>query len=137
VRKYVQEREYIADEYKKTKVRLNQNEAQQQPLLEQQQQFEQSRQISIQQQSCSEQLQQSAQFSALDKGLNAHLQQLKQFIQQYQKVEQNLGSIQQAQSKLEQDQIVLNEQFKNLAHHNRLKTKLSRNKNRESNNRLD
>lgn len=110
VRKYVQEREYIADEYKKTKVRLNQNEAQQQPLLEQQQQFEQSRHsLSIQQQSCSEQLQQSAQFSTLDKGLNAHLQQLKQFIQQYQKVEQNLGSIQQAQSKLEQDQIVLNE----------------------------
>ncbi|WP_336937758.1 AAA family ATPase [Acinetobacter modestus] len=110
VRKYVQEREYIADEYKKTKVRLNQNEAQQQPLLEQQQQFEQSRHsLSIQQHSCSEQLQQSAQFSALDKGLNAHLQQLKQFIQQYQKVEQNLGSIQQAQSKLEQDQIVLNE----------------------------
>ncbi|MCH7310594.1 AAA family ATPase [Acinetobacter sp. ANC 4805] len=110
VRKYVQEREYIADEYKKTKVRLNQNEAQQRPLLEQQQQFEQSRHsLSIQQQSCSEQLQQSAQFSTLDKGLNAHIQQLKQFIQQYQKVEQNLGSIQQAQSKLEQDQIVLNE----------------------------
>jgi exonuclease SbcC len=77
VRKYVQEREYIADEYKKTKLRLNQNEAQQQPLLEQQQQFEQSHHsLSIQQQSCSEQLQQSAQFSTLDKGLNAHLQQL-------------------------------------------------------------
>ena len=41
--------------------------------------------------------------------MNAHLQQLQQFILQYQKVEQNLGSIQQAQSKLEQDQIVLNE----------------------------
>ncbi|UUM27385.1 AAA family ATPase [Acinetobacter colistiniresistens] len=110
VRKYVQEREYIADEYKKTKVRLSQNEAQQQPLLEQQQQFEQSHHnLSIQQQRCFEQLQQSVQFSALDKGLNAHIQQLNQFIQQYQKVEQNLGSIQQAQSKLEQDKILLHE----------------------------
>ncbi|MBH2002005.1 MAG: AAA family ATPase [Moraxellaceae bacterium] len=110
VRKYVQEREYIADEYKKTKIRLNQNEAQQQPLLEQQQQFEQiHHSLSTQQQSCFGQLQQSAQFSNLDKGLNAHIQQLKQFIQQYQKVEQNLGSIQHAQSKLKQDQIVLNE----------------------------
>ncbi|ENX42778.1 AAA family ATPase [Acinetobacter sp. NIPH 2100] len=110
VRKYVQEREYIADEYKKTKNRLNQIESQQRPLQEQQQQFEQSHHsLSIQYQTNLEQLQQSIQFTTLDNGLNAHIQQLNQFIQQYQKVEQSLGSIQQAQSKLEQDKVILND----------------------------
>ena len=41
VRKYVQERDYIAEDYKKTKSRLGQIESQQQPLLQQQQQLEQ------------------------------------------------------------------------------------------------
>ncbi|KYQ83125.1 ATP-dependent dsDNA exonuclease [Acinetobacter sp. NRRL B-65365] len=104
VRKYVQERDYIAEDYKKTKSRLTHIETQQQPLLKQQQQLEQNLQnISTQQTSCLEQLQQSAHFSTLDKGLHAHVQQLEQFIQHYQKVENTLGNIQQAQSKLEQD----------------------------------
>lgn len=104
VRKYVQERDYIAEDYKKTKSRLTHIETQQQPLLQQQQQLEQNLQnIGTQQTSCLEQLQQSAHFSALDKGLHAHVQQLEQFIQHYQKVENTLGNIQQAQSKLEQD----------------------------------
>lgn len=104
VRKYVQERDYIAEDYKKTKSRLTHIETQQQPLLQQQQQLEQSLEnIGTQQTSCLEQLQQSAHFSILDKGLHAHVQQLEQFIQHYQKVENTLGNIQQAQSKLEQD----------------------------------
>ncbi|GAA5632385.1 hypothetical protein Acal02_03037 [Acinetobacter calcoaceticus] len=104
VRKYVQERDYIAEDYKKTKSRLTLIETQQQPLLQQQQQLEQSLQnIGTQQTSCLEQLQQSAHFSTLDKGLHAHVQQLEQFILHYQKVENTLGNIQQAQSKLEQD----------------------------------
>ncbi|WHP05413.1 AAA family ATPase [Acinetobacter corruptisaponis] len=104
VRKYVQERDYIAEDYKKTKARLTHIENQQQPLLQQQQQLEQHLQnIGTQQTSCLEQLQQNAHFSALDKGLHAHVQQLEQFIQHYQKVENTLGNIQQAQSKLEQD----------------------------------
>ncbi|WP_445404532.1 AAA family ATPase [Acinetobacter vivianii] len=104
VRKYVQERDYIAEDYKKTKIRLVHIETQQQPLLQQQQQLEQNLlNIGTQQTSCLEQLQQSAHFSILDKGLHAHVQQLEQFIQHYQKVENTLGNIQQAQSKLEQD----------------------------------
>lgn len=104
VRKYVQERDYIAEDYKKTKSRLGQIESQQQPLLQQQQQLEQNLQnIATQQTSCLEQLQQSTHFSALDKGLHAHVQQLEHFIQHYQKVENTLGNIQQTQSKLEQD----------------------------------
>lgn len=104
VRKYVQERDYIAEDYKKTKSRLAHVETQQQPLLQQQQQLEQHIQnLSTQQATCIEQLQHSAHFSVLDKGLHAHVQQLEQFIQHYQKVENTLGNIQQAQVKLEQD----------------------------------
>ncbi|EXB27564.1 AAA domain protein [Acinetobacter baumannii 1437282] len=104
VRKYVQERDYIAEDYKKTKSRLVHVETQQQPLLQQQQQLEQHIQnLSTQQATCIEQLQRSGHFSVLDKGLHAHVQQLEQFIQHYQKVENTLGNIQQAQAKLEQD----------------------------------
>ncbi|MGR0306173.1 AAA family ATPase [Acinetobacter beijerinckii] len=109
VRKFVQERDYIAEEYKKTKSRLTQLESQQQPLIEQQQQLGQSiRNLSVQHTTCLEQLKYSAQYTPLDKGLNAHIQQLKQFIQQYQKVENTLGSIQQAQTQLKQDQNTFN-----------------------------
>ncbi len=104
VRKYVQERDYIAEDYKKTKSRLAHVETQQQPLLQQQQQLEQHIQnLSTQQATCLEQLQHSGHFSVLDKGLHAHVQQLEQFIQHYQKVENTLGNIQQAQAKIEQD----------------------------------
>ncbi|WP_436870663.1 SbcC/MukB-like Walker B domain-containing protein [Acinetobacter courvalinii] len=104
VRKYVQERDYIAEDYKKTKSRLAHIETQQQPLQQQQQQLEQHIQnLSTQQATCIEQLQHSGHFSVLDKGLHAHVQQLEQFIQHYQKVENTLGNIQQAQAKLEQD----------------------------------
>ncbi|ENV63764.1 hypothetical protein F949_01145 [Acinetobacter junii NIPH 182] len=109
VRKFVQERDYIAEEYKKTKIRLTQLESQQQPLIEQQQQLEQSIQnFSAQHTACLEQLKHSAQYAPLDNGLHAHIQQLKQFIQQYQKVENTLGSIQQAQTQLKQDQNTFN-----------------------------
>ncbi|UTO18720.1 AAA family ATPase [Acinetobacter sp. Z1] len=109
VRKFVQERDYIAEEYKKTKSRLTQLESQKQPLIEQQQQLEQSIQnLSAQHTACLEQLKHSAQYAPLDKGLHAHIQQLKQFIQQYQKVENTLGSIQQAQTQLKQDQNTFN-----------------------------
>ena len=105
VRKFVQERDYIAEEYKKNKTRLTQLENQQQPLIEQQQQLEQRiKNLIAQHTTCLEQLKYSAQYTPLDQGLNAHIQQLKQFILQYQKVENALGSIQKAQAKLEQDQ---------------------------------
>lgn len=110
VRKYVQERDYIAEDYKKTKSRLAHVETQQQPLLQQQQQLEQHIQnLSTQQATCIEQLQHSGHFSVLDKGLHAHVQQLEQFIRHYQKVENTLGNIQQAQAKLEQDKHLLDQ----------------------------
>ncbi|MCU4641184.1 AAA family ATPase [Acinetobacter courvalinii] len=110
VRKYVQERDYIAEDYKKTKSRLAHVETQQQPLQQQQQQLEQHIQnLSTQQATCIEQLQHSGHFSVLDKGLHAHVQQLEQFIQHYQKVENTLGNIQQAQAKLKQDKHLLDQ----------------------------
>lgn len=113
VRKFVQERDYIAEEYKKTKTRLTQLESQQQPLIEQQQQLEQRiKNVIAQHTTCLEQLKHSTQYTPLDKGLNAHIQQLKQFIQQYQKVENILGSIQQAQTQLKQDQNTFNSLIK-------------------------
>ncbi|MEF9957632.1 MAG: AAA family ATPase, partial [Acinetobacter sp.] len=109
LRKSLQEHEYLAEEYKNTKSRLIHIETQQKPLLEQQQKLEHEiQQFTEQHKQCAEQLQHSSQFSPLDQGLNAHIQQLKQFIQHYQKVEQSLGTSQLAQSKLEQDQTQLN-----------------------------
>jgi exonuclease SbcC len=130
VRKFVQERDYIAEEYKKTKIRLTQLESQQQPLIEQQQQLEQSIQnLSAQHTACLEQLKHSAQYAPLDKGLNAHIQQLKQFIQQYQKVENTLGSIQQAQTQLEQDQNTFNSLVTQFGTPNKLNSVLSNSRN--------
>ncbi|KXO85391.1 ATP-dependent dsDNA exonuclease [Acinetobacter venetianus] len=105
LRVYLQKREHIKESYNNTKNRLTQLEGQQQPLIEQQLQLEQRiKNLITQHTTCLEQLKYSAQYAPLDQGLNAHIQQLKQFIQQYQKVENALGSIQQAQAKLEQDQ---------------------------------
>jgi exonuclease SbcC len=58
--------------------------------------------------------------SALDKGFNAHIQQLKQFIQQYQKVEHNLG-IDSAASQA--DQKIVNDLIQRFGTPNKLKTK--------------
>lgn len=105
LRSYLQKREHIKEDYNKTKNRLNQIESQQQPLLAQQQHLEQSIQkLSMQHTACLEQLKHSAQYSPLDHGLNAHIQQLKQFNLHYQKVENSLGSIQDAKVRIEQDQ---------------------------------
>ena len=109
LRKYLQKREHIKEDFNKTKNQLVRLEQQQKPLFEQQQKFEHEiQQFTEQHKQCTEQLQHGSQFSPLDQGLNAHIQQLKQFILHYQKVEQSLGNSQLAQSKLEQDQTQLN-----------------------------
>jgi exonuclease SbcC len=125
LRTYLQKREHIKDEYNKTKSRLTQIESQQQPLQAQQQQLQQSIQnLEEQQKICTDQRQHSIQFSPLDKGLNAHIQQLKQFILQYQKVENTLGNIQHAQTKLDQNQIVLNDLVKQFGKPQQVETQI-------------
>ncbi|MDS7933792.1 SbcC/MukB-like Walker B domain-containing protein [Acinetobacter sp. V91_7] len=101
VRQSIQERTFIADEYKKCKEKRNVLEQKLSPLQQQQntvqQQIEQlqKNQIHLQQQ-----LTQTGQYAVLDKGLSAHLHQLGQFIQNYEAIEQQLGNPTLARQKL-------------------------------------
>lgn len=101
VRQSIQERAFIADEYKKCKEKRNVLEQKQSPLQQQQNTVQQhiaqleQNQIHLQQQ-----LTQTQQYAVLDKGLSAHLHQLGQFIQNYQAIEQQLGNPTLARQKL-------------------------------------
>ncbi|MDS7932034.1 AAA family ATPase [Acinetobacter sp. V102_4] len=110
VRQSIQERTFIADEYKKCKEKRNVLEQKLNPLQQQQntvqQQIEQLQQNQIHLQ---QQLTQTGQYAVLDKGLSAHLHQLGQFIQNYEAIEQQLGNptlahqkLSEAKSELEQ-----------------------------------
>lgn len=110
VRQSIQERAFIADEYKKCKEKKNVLEQKLSPVQQQQNavqqhiaQLEQNK-IHLQQQ-----LTQTQQYTVLDKGLSAHLHQLGQFIQNYEVIEQQLGNptfarqkLSEAKSELEQ-----------------------------------
>ncbi|MEH1712287.1 AAA family ATPase [Acinetobacter pittii] len=101
VRQSIQERAFIADEYKKCKEKRNVLEQKLSPLHQQQNTVQQhiaqleQNQIHLQQQ-----LTQTQQYAVLDKGLSAHLHQLGQFIQNYQAIEQQLGNPTLARQKL-------------------------------------
>lgn len=110
VRQSIQERAFIADEYKKCKEKKNVLEQKVSPVQQQQntvqQQIVQLEQNKIHLQ---QQLTQTQQYTVLDKGLSAHLHQLGQFIQNYEAIEQQLGNptlarqkVAQAKSELEQ-----------------------------------
>ncbi|MFV5646279.1 AAA family ATPase, partial [Acinetobacter baumannii] len=101
VRQSIQERAFIADEYKKCKEKRQVLEQNLSPLQQQQNavqqhiaQLEQNK-IHLQQQ-----LIQTQQYAVLDKGLSAHLHQLGQFIQNYQAIEEQLGNPTLARQKL-------------------------------------
>ncbi|MGE8540935.1 MAG: SbcC/MukB-like Walker B domain-containing protein [Acinetobacter sp.] len=101
VRKCVQERDFIGNDYKKIQSRFNALEQAQQPLLAQKTVLEQQKQQTEQQHThLLLQLESSQHFSSLDSGLTAHLQQLQQFIQHYQNIEQQLGNQAQAEQQL-------------------------------------
>lgn len=101
VRKCIQERDFFAGEYKKISAKLTELETAKAPLLTQQQALEQQIQHANQQQNTlHQQLAETQQFSSLDKGLTAHIQQLEQFIQQYQNIENQLGNVAQAENRL-------------------------------------
>jgi len=101
VRQSIQERAFIADEYKKCKEKKNVLEQKLSPVQQQQNSVQQQivqleqNQIHLQQQ-----LTQTQQYAVLDKGLSAHLHQLGQFIQNYQAIEQQLGNPTVARQKL-------------------------------------
>ncbi|AXQ23207.1 ATP-dependent dsDNA exonuclease [Acinetobacter wuhouensis] len=95
------ERDRIVIEFKKIQVKLAELEQAQQPYAQQKQQLEQQiQQIQQQQDHVTGQLLSTQQFTTLDKGLSAHLQQLVQFIQQYQNIENQLGNPTQAEKQL-------------------------------------
>ncbi|KQH03683.1 AAA family ATPase [Acinetobacter baumannii] len=101
VRHSIQERAFIADEYKKCKEKRQLFEQKLNPLQQQQnavqQQIAQLEQNKIHLQ---QQLIQTQQYAVLDKGLSAHLHQLGQFIQNYQAIEEQLGNPTLARQKL-------------------------------------
>ncbi|MDO7194669.1 AAA family ATPase [Acinetobacter nosocomialis] len=101
VRQSIQERAFIADEYKKCKEKRQILEQKLSPLQQQQnavqQQIAQLEQNKIHLQ---QHLIQTQQYAVLDKGLSAHLHQLGQFIQNYQTIEQQIGNPTLARQKL-------------------------------------
>lgn len=101
VRQSIQERAFIADEYKKCKEKKNVLEQKLSPLQQQQNTVQQHiAQLEQNQVYLQQQLTQTQQYAVLDKGLSAHLHQLGQFIQNYQVIEQQLGNPTLARQKL-------------------------------------
>lgn len=108
VRKCIQERDFLGTEFKKIQIKLQDLEQLQQPLLNQKQHIEQQiQQIGQQQTTLNHQLATSQQFSSLDKGLPAHLQQLAQFIQQYQGIENQSKDLNQTEQQLTEQKKLL------------------------------
>ncbi len=105
VRKCVLARDTIADEYKKIKNKATELNLKLPPLLEQQRKLDASIQYANNEKALLQKhLEDSQQFSELDQGLAAHIQQLNQFIQQHQKIEQQLGNLTEAKNKVSAQQ---------------------------------
>ncbi|MEG2693563.1 MAG: AAA family ATPase [Acinetobacter sp.] len=105
VRSCIQERDFIGAEFNKLKTRCIELDAQQQPLNVQKQNIElEISRLFDQQKSIQKQLSETEKFNPLDQSIHAHIQQLQQFITQYQTIEQSLGDMTQAQSKCVEDQ---------------------------------
>ncbi|PTV57405.1 AAA family ATPase [Acinetobacter seifertii] len=101
VRQSIQERAFIADEYKKCKEKRHVLEQKLSPLHQQQNSVQQQiAQLEQNQIHLQQQLTQTQQYAVLNKGLSAHLHQLGQFIQNYQVIEQQLGNPALARQKL-------------------------------------
>ena len=105
VRSCIQERDFIGAEFNKLKTRWIELDAQQQPLNVQKQNIELDiSRLLDQQKAIQKQLSETEKFHPLDQSIHAHIQQLQQFITQYQTIEQSLGDMTQAQSKCAEDQ---------------------------------
>jgi DNA repair protein SbcC/Rad50 len=125
VRKCIQERDFIGVEFKKIQTRLNDLESSKTPLLNQQQQLEHHiQQITEKRNLLNQQLADTQQFSSLDKGLTAHVQQLTQFIQHYQSIENQLGNVSQAETKLIEQKTQLQDSIHQFGTAEQLETQL-------------
>lgn len=103
VQQCVELRGLISEEYRKLQNKQQQLHQQQKPLYAQSTACQQQGQH-LQQQldQVESQLQHSQQFASLDLGIQAHLQQLEQFMRQYPAIEQALGPVFQAEHALDQ-----------------------------------
>ena len=125
VRKCIQERDFIGVEFKKIQTRLNDLESSKTPLLNQQQQLEHHiQQITEKRNILDQQLADTQQFSSLDKGLTAHVQQLTQFIQHYQSIENQLGNVSQAETRLIEQKTQLQDSIHQFGTAEQLETQL-------------
>lgn len=125
VRKCIQERDFIGVEFKKIQTRLNDLESSKTPLLNQQQQLEHHiQQITEKRNLLNQQLADTQQFSSLDKGLTAHVQQLTQFIQHYQSIENQLGNLSQAETRLIEQKTQLQDSIHQFGTAEQLETQL-------------
>ena len=110
VRSCIQERDFIGAEFNKLKTRCIELDAQQQPLNVQKQNIELDiSRLLDQQKAIQKQLSETEKFNPLDQSIHAHIQQLQQFITQYQTIEQSLGDMAKAQSKCAEDQLKLDQ----------------------------
>lgn len=110
VRSCIQERDFIGTEFNKLKVRCVELDAQQQPLITQRQKIELDISALLAQQlKVQKRLSETEHLHPLDQSIHAHIQQLQQFIEQYQAIEHSLGNIAHAQSKCAEDQIKLDQ----------------------------
>ncbi|MEB3754722.1 AAA family ATPase [Acinetobacter sp. MD2(2019)] len=126
LRKYIQDRETIAEQYKHSKLKIQQLEIAQQPvLIEQQQVQQQLNNLEQQHKHLDVQLKQSTQFSRLDNGIAAHIQQLSQFIEYYKNIESQIGDIEQAKQQLQQEQKQLNALVQNFGDYTQLQNKIA------------
>lgn len=98
VRKCIQERDFLGSEFKKLQNKMNELEERNKPTLqalhEKQYNIEQTTQ---KQNELKKELIATQHFSRLDTGLNAHIQQLNHFIQQYQSLESQINTLSQAE----------------------------------------
>ena len=108
LRHCIDKRELIKEQFHGAKLQQTELQQQQQPLVAQQQQIHvEQQQLESALNTLSQQLQFSQAFQALDTGLDAHIQQLQQFIPAYTPIEQTLGHLKHAEQQLEQQQQAL------------------------------
>ena len=108
IRTYMQEREFIGKTYKSIQNKILALINDETPLTTESASLQQNHEkLTGQLTQIQQQLESTKQFSNLDQSLTTHLHQLKQFIPQYQKIEDELGQFVQAEQQLAEQKIQL------------------------------
>ncbi len=126
IKKCIQKRDLIKQEFIEIEKHLHTSQAERVPLLEHKTYLAQQK-IQLEQQihTIQQQLTQTENFSRLDATLAAYLPQLEQFVTDYKKIEIQLGSLAQAQEELEQDKKTLTDLITQVGNTTTIKNKLA------------